>query len=219
MEPRPFRAGASFERLVTRILCYHSVDPDWGSSLSIPPVTFREQTAWLARNLRVLPLDAALSSMGRTGLLPRGTTSLTFDDGYGGVRDHAMPALAEHGLPASLFVVTGAFDGSVGPNEWLDDRDRADHEIAVLSADEVRAAAGDGWTIGSHSHLHRDLTVLTEEECERDLRTSRDVLESLLGRPVGVLAYPRGRNADHVRRAARSSGLPARAVPGGTTRG
>ena len=35
----------------------------------------------------------------------------------------------------------------------------------------------------SHSWAHHDLTQLTEDECVRDLRDSRELLSDLLGRP------------------------------------
>ena len=192
---------------MTRILCYHSVDAGWQSSLAIDPETFAGQAEWMARNLEVLPLERALGAMDRTGLLPRGTTSLTFDDGYEGVPQHAIPTLARLGLPAALFVVSGTLDGSVHANDWLDDRDRGGRDIGVMSADAIRTCADAGWTIGSHSHLHRDLTELSEHECEDDLRTSREALESLLHGPVTTVAYPRGRNTEHVRRAASRAGF------------
>ena len=52
------------------------------------------------------------------------------------------------------------------------------------------------------SLAHRDLTMLSDEECHRDLRESRELLEDLLGEPVPFLAYPGGRNDARVQRAA-----------------
>ena len=64
-----------------------------------------------------------------------------------------------------------------------------------------------GITFGSHSLAHHDLTLLGEDECERDLRESRELLEDLLGHPVRWLAYPRGRHNERVRRAASRAGF------------
>jgi peptidoglycan/xylan/chitin deacetylase (PgdA/CDA1 family) len=63
-----------------------------------------------------------------------------------------------------------------------------------------------GVSFGSHSYSHHDLTSLTEAECERDLRASRELLESVLGRPVPFLAYPGGKHNAAVRRAAVNAG-------------
>jgi peptidoglycan/xylan/chitin deacetylase (PgdA/CDA1 family) len=68
----------------------------------------------------------------------------------------------------------------------------------------------------SHSSTHADLTRLSYAECLADLRESREHLESVLGRPVRLLAYPRGRHAPHVRDAAREAGYThAFALPEG----
>jgi peptidoglycan/xylan/chitin deacetylase (PgdA/CDA1 family) len=61
----------------------------------------------------------------------------------------------------------------------------------------------------SHSYAHRTLPDLTEDECERDLRASRELLEEVLSRPVTLLAYPRGRHDQRVRRAAERAGYVA----------
>ena len=192
---------------MSRVLCYHSVDRDWRSQLSIPTETFADHVSWIIDNVQILTLGDAISRMDRSGTLPRGSTALTFDDGYTGVYEHAFPMLRRLGMTATLFAVSGALDGGVRPVEWLDERDRGGRDVAVMGPEAVRELAEAGWTIGSHSHTHRDLTQLSEHECELDLRHSREALEELLGRPVRWVAYPRGRHAQHVRRAAKRAGF------------
>jgi peptidoglycan/xylan/chitin deacetylase (PgdA/CDA1 family) len=63
-----------------------------------------------------------------------------------------------------------------------------------------------GVTFESHSLCHADLTGMSYDECVRDLATSRDLLSSILGREVRMLAYPRGRHNGVVRSAARRAG-------------
>jgi len=58
----------------------------------------------------------------------------------------------------------------------------------------------------SHSWAHRDLIDLSFDECVRDLRDSREFLSDVLGRPVTLLAYPRGLHDADVRRAAEVAG-------------
>jgi peptidoglycan/xylan/chitin deacetylase (PgdA/CDA1 family) len=73
----------------------------------------------------------------------------------------------------------------------------------------------------SHSYAHTDLTTLSFEDCVADLRTSRELLETVLGHQVRVLAYPRGRHDAGVRAAAERAGyeyalaLPEGPEPGG----
>jgi peptidoglycan/xylan/chitin deacetylase (PgdA/CDA1 family) len=187
------------------ILCYHSVEPDWDSPLAVAPESFAKHTAWLARARRVVDLDAAVAQMGRSGRLLRGTVALTFDDGFAAIFDHAFPLLTEHRIPATVFLVAETLSAQGRPVDWVDDPPPG--TLTTLSRDQVLEMQAAGVQFGSHSYAHHDLTSLSEEECERDLRGSREVLEDLLGASVTYLAYPRGLHDERVRRAAARAGF------------
>lgn len=96
-------------RLRPRILMYHRVaaldrDP-WG--LSVHPKRFAEQLDVLRRKRTPLPLDDFVARL-RAGRLPADAVAVTFDDGYIDNLRHARPALASAGVPATLFLATGA---------------------------------------------------------------------------------------------------------------
>jgi colanic acid/amylovoran biosynthesis glycosyltransferase len=185
------------------ILCYHTVEPTWSSGLAMTPEAFRAHAHWLARNRQVVDLTTAIRLMDRRGRLPRGVTALTFDDGLTGVHEHALPVLRELRLPATVFVVGRSVTGD-RTVDWVDDP--PDHPLETLDLDQLRDLVEAGIEIGSHSHAHRILPSLDVETCEEDLRTSREVLEELIGGPVPHLAYPRGAHDPAVRKAARRAG-------------
>jgi peptidoglycan/xylan/chitin deacetylase (PgdA/CDA1 family) len=188
------------------ILCYHSLDPGWRSPLAVPPESFAAHVAWLARKRIVVPAERAAAAMSPRGTLPRGMTALTFDDGYADLYDHALPVLARHRVPATVFLVAATLtDGR--PVDWVDDPPA--RPLRSLDAEQVLAMQADGVTFGSHSRAHLDLTTLSYEDCVDDLRGSRASLEDLLGRRVTMLAYPRGRHDADVRRAAAAAGYEA----------
>lgn len=63
----------------------------------------------------------------------------------------------------------------------------------ALTAEELRRTAENGLIeIGSHGATHRLLPVLPIEEQRRELRASRQVLETLVGGPVTSFSYPHG---------------------------
>jgi peptidoglycan/xylan/chitin deacetylase (PgdA/CDA1 family) len=62
-------------------------------------------------------------------------------------------------------------------------------------------------TFGSHSYMHADMTTLGYDDALADLVRSRETLQTLLGEDVTLLAYPRGRHNDDVRRAAAAAGF------------
>lgn len=186
------------------ILCYHSVQPRWDSPLAVEPDAFARQMSWLRARREVLPLDRALRRLDRSGLLPRGEAALTFDDGFSALYDQAMPVLTRERLPATVFLVAETLTPQGRPVDWVDTP--GTEPLSTLTLDQVLEMQDAGVTFESHSWAHHDLTTLTEEECVRDLRESRELLSDLLGRPSTMLAYPRGRHSPHVRRAAEKAG-------------
>ena len=186
------------------ILCYHSIEPDWSSPLAVPPDVFDAHCSWLARHRQVLDLTEAVARLTGASRLPRGTTALTFDDGFGGVFQHAFPIMMRHRLAATVFVVAETLAPGGRPVDWVDDP--PSFPLTTLSVEEIEEMQGAGVRFGSHSYAHQDLTTLSERECEHDLRQSRTLLEDILGRHVPFLAYPRGRHDEKVRRAAERAG-------------
>jgi peptidoglycan/xylan/chitin deacetylase (PgdA/CDA1 family) len=187
------------------ILCYHAVDPAWSASLSVSPENFHSHLQWLRRRRRIVDLRAALGTVGTRYALPRRAVALTFDDGFRSVYEHVFPILRSTGVPATIFVVANTLLPSPQIADWVDDP--TDAPPRTMSAAEVREMHEAGLLIGSHSASHRDLTQLSYEECLEDLLRSRHIIQDAVGAPVDLLAYPRGRHDDHVRRAARRAGF------------
>ena len=186
------------------ILCYHAVQPRWESPMAVEPDAFARQAAWLRVNRRVLPLRDALPRLDGAGLLPRGAAALTFDDGFVSLHEHALPVLAREQLPATVFLVAQTLSAAGQPVDWVDTA--GTEPLRTLTLDQVLEMQDAGVDFQSHSWAHRDLTQLSADECVRDLRDSRELLSELLGRPVTLLAYPRGRHNAAVRRAAAQAG-------------
>ncbi len=186
------------------ILCYHAVQRHWTSPLAVDPDVFATQMQWLARHRVALPLDRAVERLDAKGRLSRGSTVLTFDDGLQSVHRHAWPELRRHGLPAAVFLVAETLTSAGRAVDWIDTP--PPYPLETLTLDEVRELQAAGISFASHSYSHLDLTTLSFEECVRDLRDSRALLEDLLGQRVPFLAYPRGRHNHAVRSAAAAAG-------------
>ena len=187
------------------ILCYHAVQPRWESPLAVDPEAFDRQAAWVRARRRVLPLAESVSRLDASGRLPRGEAVLTFDDGFASLYDHALPVLMRERLPATVFLVAQTLAPGGQPVDWVDTP--GTEPLITLTLDQILEMQDAGVDFQSHSWAHLDLTTLSEEECVRDLRDSRELLSELLGRPVPFLAYPRGRHSPHVRRAAARAGF------------
>lgn len=182
------------------ILCYHAIDDSWQSTLVVSPNEFARHCEWLATNRTVVSLQRAAEAFERRGRLPSGWTAITFDDGFEGLYEHALPALERHGLPSTVFLVAETLTEDGRVVDWVDDAPPT--PPSTLGLDQIKEMKQRGVDFGSHSFSHHDLTSLTETECADDLKRSRELLEDLLQGHIPHLAYPRGRHNDVVRRAA-----------------
>src|SRR5579875_3538608 len=88
------------------VLIYHRVGRRSSLQVDLPTPLFAEQMARLAATARVVSLDRALALL--EGDPPSGPPPVvvTFDDGTADFLDEALPVLATHRLPATLYVAT-----------------------------------------------------------------------------------------------------------------
>lgn len=97
------------------ILTFHRVNDDGDPFFpAIQTAVFARQVAHIARHYRVLTVEE-LVERARRGTVPANALALTFDDGYRDSLTHAAPILAQHGLPATIFLATGC----IGTPEML----------------------------------------------------------------------------------------------------
>jgi len=105
----PVAAAASYARprVGFPILTFHRVNDDHDPFLpAVPTAVFAARMAHIARHYRVLTVEDLVERV-RQGTVPSNTLALTFDDGYRDSLSHAAPILAQHGLPATIFLATG----------------------------------------------------------------------------------------------------------------
>lgn len=102
-----------------QILIYHRInddrDPYFGG---VPTAVFERQVEYLASRFHVLPLSRLVAAL-RDGSVPDDAVAITFDDGYRDNYTHALPILKRYGVPATIFVTTGAIGSA--RQLWHDD--------------------------------------------------------------------------------------------------
>lgn len=165
----------------SRILTYHSVGTR-DHEMNVTPECFREQMEWLAAECPVITLAEA--AQGRAGV------AVTFDDGYRDNLTEAAPILKRHGIPATLFAVAGRLGAFL-------DHDPQREDARLLSWDELREFASQGFEVGGHSMSHARLSSLDESQQRAEIAGSLDRLREELQRPVLSFAYPYGTAADY----------------------
>jgi peptidoglycan/xylan/chitin deacetylase (PgdA/CDA1 family) len=192
---------------------YHSVSarpPGSTRRLSVHPDQFDAQLDLLRlQGFRTVTFGELGEALRTGAALPERTVVLTFDDGYADFQEHAVPALEERGMRATVFVTTGWL-ADAGPRAAGRPLDR------MLTGSQLRQAAGAGMEIGAHSHSHPALDQVPAAALRQELETSRSLLESDIGGPVRSLAYPFGYSSPEVRQAAAAAGYRSAAAVGNT---
>ena len=182
------------------VLVYHGVGRcphgDALEHMFVNPEDFRRQLDYLVQRRTVVTLERALSGASAV-------VALTFDDAYQSFFQEALPALEARGLPATLFVPTGRLGES---NTWDEE---TGCPARLMTPEEVADAARRGIEIGSHGHMHVDLTACSAPQARSDLAQSIDALRELTGSVPRFLAYPWGRHSKETRELARSLAFEA----------
>jgi peptidoglycan/xylan/chitin deacetylase (PgdA/CDA1 family) len=179
---------------------YHAIGApgEPASRFVLPARRFGRQLRLLSLlRYRVLSLAGLLERL-RRGDVPGHAVVLTLDDGYADNR-LAFAELARRGFPATLFAVSRP-----ERNEW-----EAEPPLAarpLFSPGELREL-GPLVEIGAHTRSHPALTSLDDEAAREEIAGSRRDLESALGRPVTLFAYPYGAYDERVRRLVEEAGF------------
>jgi peptidoglycan/xylan/chitin deacetylase (PgdA/CDA1 family) len=156
------------------ILEYHVIGfHALGSSLEglyVSPGEFRDQVAWLARNHWHTVTLGALASYWRRGVaLPAKPIVLSFDDGYPGDWQYALPILRARHFAGVLNL-----------------------QIGNLVPKHVRALIHAGWEIDAHTFTHPDLRGVDSQRLRREVTGARRWLQRTFGIAVPAFCYPFG---------------------------
>lgn len=194
------------------VLMYHHVSPQPGL-VTCTPENFRAQMQWLAKNGWKTLSTAEFSAALATGAWPKKSVLLTFDDGYLDNWVYAHPVLAEFGLRATIFLITGWLgDGPPRPFAGQDNAPPVpNHKQAMAAAGEGRLdAAFLRWSeveamrqagtadFHSHTHSHQRWDRSIADPAARaaalaaDLAASRAMLAMRLGENSPHLCWPQG---------------------------
>jgi peptidoglycan/xylan/chitin deacetylase (PgdA/CDA1 family) len=182
----PFGLAAARHPSDLVILLYHRVGLG-ENEIDLPAEAFRRQLKSLRQREGVLTLDQAVMDGSRGGVV------VTFDDGSRDFHEVVLPLLVQYRVPALLYLATGWVDGNGGR--------RAD----AVTWPQLREAVDTGLvTVGAHTHSHVSLSRASEDEAERELRRSKELVEDRLSLPCRHFAYPFAVGSPAADRVARS---------------
>ncbi len=134
--------------------------------------------------IRITGPDASRSSGAGRALV------VTFDDGWAGTFQNALPLMSRYSFPATVFV-TRDFVGRRG----------------FCDASMLRDAAQAGAEIGVHGTTHRMLSALSDQEMLAEFTQCKEFLEQTISKPVRLASLPGGDVNDRIIAAAQKAGL------------
>jgi peptidoglycan/xylan/chitin deacetylase (PgdA/CDA1 family) len=170
------------------VLAYHAIArPPRGTrfrGLFYEPDKFIRQLSELrAADFQSAPLRDTIIEAGNPGR----RIALTFDDGYGNLCEHALPALAANRFEAIVFLVAGKLGGT---NDW--DAGVGVASTPLMNQEQVRQWIAAGHRIGSHTLTHPHLAQIGASQAREEIQSSKKKLEDLFGAPVDDFCYPYG---------------------------
>jgi peptidoglycan/xylan/chitin deacetylase (PgdA/CDA1 family) len=164
------------------VLIYHCVGRASGLELDLPVDRFAAQMEWLAASGRAATLDAALDVLASPEPPPYDPVVVTFDDGPADFADAAVPVLAEHRIPATIYLATA----------FLDEQRPFPYGAPPMSWAGMRDAVASGFvTPASHTHTHALLDRIDDRRVEEELARSVGSIEEHLGVTPAHFAYPK----------------------------
>lgn len=192
------------------VLMYHRVGEahnGWEARYAIPAATYAAHMAALAKaGYRAVDIDALIGWLAGGPPLPAQAVLVTFDDGFRGVREHALPVMERLGWPFTVFLVSDL----IGQDDaWTRASNPAGVTYPLLDADEILDMQRRGVAFHSHSRSHASLPSLGDDALRDQLAGSRGRLAALLGHEVPYLAYPFGHVDERVEAATRAAGYRA----------
>lgn len=166
------------------ILMYHylSVPPDDADDvrhdLSVTPEMFEQQLRYLkGQGYETISLEELALALQTGYALPDKPIILTFDDGYSGQYENALPLLEEYGFQATFFLITSVIDQGVP---------------AYMSWGQVISLHKRGMEIGAHGYTHADLADRDVDYLTWQVLGSKEAIEERIGEPVRFFCYPSG---------------------------
>lgn len=167
-----------------RIFGYHRIT-DEEDVFAVTPAAFRRQMEHLvSSSVDVVPLARALDLLDEP--IDGRYVCITFDDGYLDNLEHALPVLESLGLPATIFLIGNVLEGR-SSFDWYrvpPPRIGLEHLPRLLESGLVDVQA--------HSRSHRRLTLLSDDDLEREVAGSKRQLEEHLPYGLTSFSYPAG---------------------------
>ena len=171
------------------ILLYSCVSDSASKTGYINPVSvqqFQEQLRYLSDNhYRSISLDEWRLARKYGVPLANRSVFIVFDDVTPEFSTHALPLLQQYGYRSTVILTTDDLKRGLSNND-------INSNSQQLSWKDVRRLQSQGVSFGARPSRQSSLVSLSLAKAKQCIKTSRTSLESELGAPVALFAYPGG---------------------------
>lgn len=200
----PAPAGPKNSLVGVSILLYHRFDPTTPASTTVTTPVFEEQLEWLqAHHVAVIPLRSLVNELKGTGAaIDSPSVVICADDGHQSVYTQMFPLIKRYRIPVTLFIYPSAIS----------------HASYALTWEELKEMEASGLVeVQSHTYWHpnfkqeraRQSPAEYQKFVDLQLVRSKQTLESRMGHPVDLLAWPYGIHDPDLEAAATRAGYVA----------
>lgn len=184
------------------ILVYHRFGPTAGSTM-VSDAALDEQLAWLASHVRVAPLRSVVAALhAGNASSGRPCVAITADDGHRSVYTDLYPRIRRYGLPVTLFIYPSAISNASYALTWQE-------LTEMVGSGLVDVQSHTYWHPNFHQEKARRTPADYRDFVAMQLTRSKQVLETRIGRPVDMLAWPYAIYDDELEAAASRAGYVA----------
>ncbi|MGO9875630.1 MAG: polysaccharide deacetylase family protein [Acidimicrobiia bacterium] len=173
------------------VLLYHRVGGGSSLEIDLDAARFDDQIAAVAASGRAVSLGEALEQLAAASppsvsepasSVPDSSVVVTFDDGTADFVEVALPILAQHRIPATLYLATDFVEGG----------HPFPAQARPVSWSSLRDACATGLVdVGSHTHTHPLLDRISPAEAADELDRSVGLIGERLGQAARDFAYPK----------------------------
>ncbi len=182
------------------VLVYHNFNPTVPGSMNLTPERFKEQMQWIKDNhFTVIPLSQLVSFLqGKGNVLPPKSVVITADDGWESQYKYMVPIIREYHYPVTLFIYPSLISKGSHSMTW-----EQLQELQKTGEFDIQ-----GHTL-THPNFKKAKKSLSADDyakfVEKELTTSKKILEDKMDKSITLLAWPFGiYNDDLEQRAAKA---------------
>jgi peptidoglycan/xylan/chitin deacetylase (PgdA/CDA1 family) len=170
-----------------------------------PPGRFTKQMAFLKKHGFIFyTASEMIEYFCEHGSFPRKGLAITFDDGWKDNYLSAFPVMRQLGIKATIFLIPSCI-GQVSAKALSEGESSREH----LSLQDILEMSKHGIEFGSHTLNHKLLHQIPEDEIRFEVCESKRQIETLVGQPCKVFAYPGGHFNDEARQLVKDAGYMA----------